>query len=336
MGSEVILPGTPLNQIPAGDRPIFDPSLQNGYAGLAGGGASVNGQTPIGVTKEVNYLNYAPAAFGAPADSGAKFASINITSGDSEYLIGYLYGGSGSGPNRLGTLIIAAPGAVTTGEVLLDQNGGNGVIDVTHAPSGQLVIPNFRFDATAGGGVILHNSDAATQNVRLAFFPNDHSLDDGQAASVVYDFATGSGPQFALGPNDIMRVRELSLLVFPSSAPTGQYLSFDGDAQLVIENSPPITPGWSVRMNVVTSRVLKGHRYRGGWPSPDTYGGSGPIVYSLDAPITIAGADGVIGGHLNAGSNWSPRIWATFFYSGSNGSQPVLRGIFEVFRNANA
>lgn len=333
MGSEVILPGTPLNQIPPGDRPIFDPTLQNGYAGLAGGGASVNGQAPIGVTKETSYLNYAPGATGAPLDSGAQFTSINITAGDSEYLASYLYPAS-ENANRRGTLIIAAPGAVTSGAVLLDRNGGGGVIDITHAPSGQLVIPGFRFDATGGGFVILHNSDAATQNVRLAFFPDDDSVNEAAAASFAYDFATGSGPRLALGPNDIMRVREFSLLLFPGSAPAAQYLSWSGEAQLSIENGPPVSPGWNMNIPIVSSRILKSHKYRGLWPTIDGY--SGPIIYSLESPIVLSGADGVIGGNLNAGSNWSPRIVATAFFSGSNGLQPVMRGIVEVFRNANA
>ena len=336
MGSEVILPGTPLNQIPAGDRPIFDPTLQNGYAGLAGGGASVNGQAPIGVTKEVVQLRAVLAAVGTPKNCFGVITVFNIAAGGNTNFD--LSANLGVDQASIGTLTLQALGSVTTGAVFLGAGSASG-INITKAPNGTLVLPNFPLyaanDPGADNGFQLFNTDAAAQNVAISFTPNSPSVIDATINSAVYDFGSGAGPQFKLGQTDILRIRELHLQLMPASAPAGQFNYFGDVADLRIETNAPIPVGFQ-NFAIVSHRLLKGARsMRKAWGGGDTVG-SNVQLYSLEQPIIIAGSDAIIGGQVGAGQIWSPRVWAEYYFAGNAGVQPVLLGVFEIFRNANS
>jgi hypothetical protein len=333
MGSEVILPGTPTSQIPPGDRPIFDPSLQNGYAGLAGGGASVNGQTPIGVTKQTVYLRAALATINPPSGLTA-FGSVSVPAGgQANYPIGSLLGV----PDDInGTVTVQATGAVTSGAVFIGQGGDS--INVTKAPGGTVqVYTGLRVNN--GGfynGIQILNTDAAAQTVGLSFTPDLDYLFAAYPYAAVYDFATGAGAQFALGPNDILRIRELHLQAWPGTGPSGAVWYFPPEADLRIESGPPILPGWTQNFPVVTHRRMRGRRLYGSSQNGGDVYGANVMIWSLEEPLVIAGSDAIIGGQVNSGGNWSPRVWINYSVASNNSILPVIAGIFEIFRNANS
>jgi hypothetical protein len=338
MGSEVILPGTPTSQIPPGDRPIFDSSLQNGYAGLAGGGSASAANLPAGVTKETYYLNFDGTTTGQNIQPVPEtmFAAPAIASAGSVGIAATL--GSAFGVH--GQLVLQALGSVTSGAVLIGRAGGSGVINLSKI--GTLILPDHLLqtnNANALGDTELFNTDAASQTVGIAFSPKFESLVRQSALALIYDFATGS-VQFNVGPSDILRIRELMLTLRPYGLPNNMMVGFDGTAQLrVMAGGANTTTG---NYPIIMARSLAGRAgwqfsFPGGDPSASTPYGT--IVYNLEQPVIISGADIGAAGSLAAATNaqsWAPRLWVTYspLVSLAGNVAPSLRGIFEVFRNA--
>jgi len=323
MGNEIIIPGTPLADIPPQDRPVFDPRLQNGY--LTGSLTS----PPPGSSVEHYVLKVAPAgiSLAIPVDHDAT-NNFALLSGAQKSLLSLLPGFYSGTPLGNYTFILQALGAVTTGKVWV-TNQAPGTDDISLTDLKTVVIPRGRFaDGTSGFSPLgLLNSDAATQTVAIAAILDLESID--------FAYYTISVPMPAgvlLNPADVIRIRYVSVSL--------ALLATNGDVEYAeaIDLEYFIgTPAPSFNSPPAVNFKLHGDNPRRWYqPSSVIAGLTAPILYTLDGTKDILGTD-----FNNAGAPYAPYFQVGFWAKPRNTSATspqVVASVsaqIDIYRGAN-
>lgn len=324
MGSEVILPGTPRLDIPAHDRPVFDASLQNGYAGLAGGGSPSASSLPPGVTKETVAINTGVQTGNLPAVGSPYFAAATIAAGANETLIALI----NAAGEVTGTLVIQALGAVTSGAVLW-TNGGAPAINITKQPGGTLVVPDWHYWSGATQAIV--NTDAAAQAVTVAFMVD---AEDELRQNVLS--AAISTPAIVINRQDVLRIRQLQVAFGPAgTAPYTDNIRWSPHALLRLGTGPLANGDYPT---IAWRRLVSWEQVISTWQGGDGANNMQSFFTEGGDEIVIAGSDSDMNGQGYTAS-WSPYFWVNFqAIQAWVPNRPVMmyiRGLAEIFRNAN-
>ena len=323
MGNEIIIPGTPLADIPPQDRPVFDPRLQNGY--LTGSPTS----PPPGSSVEHYVLNVAPAgiALAIPVDHDAT-NNFSLASAAQKTLLQLLPGFYSGTPLGNYSFILQALGAVTTGKVWL-TNQSPGTDDISLTDLKTLVIPRGRFADGASGFTLLGvlNTDVAAQTIGIAAILDLESID--------FNYYTIPLPMPAgvlLNPANVLRIRYVSASL--------ALLATNGDVEFAEEIDLAYfigTPAPSFNSPPAANFKMRGNNPRR-WYQPSTVvaGLTAPILYSLEVTRDILGTD-----FNNHGAVYAPYLQVGFWAKPRNSSATsptVVASVsaqIDIYRGAN-
>jgi len=315
MGNEIIIPGTPLADIPPQDRPVFDPRLQNGY--LTGSLTS----PPPGTSVE-HYVLGGSASLGgllAPNDYNfTKSASLNANTFISLLaFLGPIFGTSPGG--GLYTLVFQALGTPTTTDVFLTNNSVPSPtkdIDLTAAKT--LIIPRAQL---AGLGIF--NSDTVAQTIGVAGY-----FDPATAEFNYYSFTVAMPAGVLLNPADVIRIRYVTAGFNLTGSDTGAEMPDEIDLSYYLGTPPSLTAFPAARFGLRGAKLSRFQSYA------KIAGGITPgRLYSLEGTRDILGTDFNL-----AGASYAPVFeigaWIKFM-PGANSLSPSFSLQVDIYRGAN-
>ncbi len=272
MGIERVIPGTPLDQIPKGDRPVFDINRMNGIPGLTpGAGGAAIASLPvqryqIRASQASPFPNQWLPATTSPTSSASLAAA---TSTQLYKLFGFPSNASGSLFDTDAIIQDLTP--ASTGGVLLGLAGtaANQGLLLTGQPP---VRWRTRWDQNAGGflGSTLQNTDSVAHTLTISIM--------GIRTRPVFQSFAQQLP-FAFGPTDAMVIRAAGMVLSSHGAVDDSYL-------MVTNNSGG--PGSGGSGTFAQIRLVG----RGRIASPFEGAYLTSPGCDLERPVTIYGTDG--------------------------------------------
>lgn len=324
MGTEIIIPGTPLDQIPVYDRPNFDPRAQNGYTQGSitspPPGSSVEhyvlagtaGALPLVPVGPHNVSNVATAPHGA-------FTSF-LT------LLGAVFGAP---PWGRYTLVLQDRTAVTTTDlsVCLHSAAPTSDIDLsklTALAGGLVVVGNLQ----TGG---IYNGDTVDHSIAIAAFA-DSETNPFSWYRVGIAMPAGT----LLSPADVLRIRYATASFGLSGGDAAVQSPDECDLEYFLG-----TPAVSLAQPPAARFAMRGAKLDGWqafgkiYPLDPVGGVTGPRLYSLEQTRDLLGTD----------FNPSGNSYAPFFVIGlwikneSDLSLPTITPSYslqiDIYRGAN-
>lgn len=207
MGSETIIPGTPLDAIPAQDRPVFNAKLQNGYPGAAG---NVAQPAPGSLVEHIVVSkNASPAVTGLT--TMPTFFARSLGAGANETLDSFFNGGLVTTPRPAPFDLIftatGSPAAAGAGILVGGAVGAGANLNSLKVP---LVLPNH---PRLGSGLYISNSDTGSLDYQLTAVVSKGD-DLWQTVPFKFDLTGLFDP---IQGTDVLRIRRLALQVQPNS-----------------------------------------------------------------------------------------------------------------------
>ncbi|MDE2040634.1 MAG: hypothetical protein KGJ45_11560 [Elusimicrobia bacterium] len=299
MGSEIIIPGTPIGSIPPYDRPNFDPRQQNGFLGSPSNLVA----PPPGSLVQRFFLNLANQVAVPTNADDSWAATVTLAPGATSNPLSS-YQGLGSEHRRYARVTIIDTTAITTSPVAVVGATGNGTGNlVPNVPVEQIL------DITA---TKLKNNDTVGHTLTIFVDANlEQSLEQ-----ITIDLKAQLG--LVVNPSDILRIRDFSLGV--GSAGGGK--EFYG-ARCVVRYVPS---GAAIMNTSARSFVLDG-TFADGKQQCEL------AIYALRAPVDILGTD------FNPSAlASSPKLLILLPRSNASGAGNfdwTASGLFDLFVGAN-
>ncbi len=193
MGSEIIIPGTPLDQIPRADRPVFDPRLQNGFNGafgnIAAPGAGSSVQRFSFFAQNITFNGNQPQA---SASAGAALAA-GATSTLAAFVPSY------TGPSPCQALITdETPVTTNPSHLQVNPNGGPSF-------TGTIILPK-----ADPAKIVINNLDTVPHTYGVLLTPYRSTLRPLAQNAQILPLA---GFGVTIGPTDLLRVRRLAIAI---------------------------------------------------------------------------------------------------------------------------
>lgn len=318
MGTEVIIPGTPLSQWPAADRSLLTLVNQNGFSGpgnIASPGAgavvaverySLKGSAPTDSTLGASPAYLGPASLSVSVPTGSVLTALPF--GGYEYSLYDFYlfvalAAVGSGGTGVFARIGATPGGASASSVQID---------------GQ---PPVRFTGLRSTDIQVFNSTTLAQTVQAVAVTNRAAIGGAQG---VWSWTM----PFRLGSQDVLRLRNLNVR-----------LGIGADSkQLTIQQAR-----LAYALGQTSSTGPFAVAATPGIPVPcDFTNPVGPIsgFGAPYLPVSAAGPLVVYGYDLNPqGESYAPTLQLSLLWGGldsfaADGLTPYLDAQIDVYRNA--
>ncbi len=258
MGSEIIIPGTPLDQIPVYDRPVFDPSKQNGFPGSFGNLAAPGSASTVQRLR----LNLNNQTWGSPATPISNGGSAAVAAGAQiqfPTVVNY------QGPVPV-LIAVSFPEAVATTPPNLQNK-------VNHPMQSGVIL---FFQSWDWSNWYFQNADSVSHQVQITVSPLRPMLENAMLGPL--NLATLLGLNVA--PTDLLRIRRLSVQLAGD-----QNVRYSENGTCLIYALPGAAQPTESIGAEFTLRGMLGER--AGATSPNGYGQR----YILDSPVDILGTD---------------------------------------------
>ena len=275
MGSEIIIPGTPIGDIPPYDRPNFDPRKQNGFVGsLANLAAPPPGSSVARLSFVQSFTGLNPERTNTQ-ESGGWVQSV--AAGSNQQALAPVAGTSFGGQNINGwwDVLLFAPGVAAGLVFVQDGASNNNIIDIGAAGAAGVLLRGVN-----PAYIKLSNTDAGAHNVNVFIMQPPDLQEFATIGNPTPPVLTLSG--INLAPTDVLRLRR----VWVSAVVTGAVPDFElALVQIALLKSAaqnPYTAQDVFDLDTPSQRVS----------NQPLLGGVDPTLYaSRRTPIDILGTD---------------------------------------------